>query len=84
MAQGALYLAMFWESAWMQGNGPAIAPGKLKELDKGEVRARYINPGFVPSLTLDKIEPVLKIKERPLVERGTACGRAGLSRRPKP
>jgi hypothetical protein len=60
MAQGSLYLAMLWESAWVKGGGPAIAPGKLKELDKEDVRTRYIDPKFVPSLTLDKIGPVLK------------------------
>jgi len=60
MALGARYLAMLWESAWVHGNGPAIAPAKLKELDTDEVRGRYIDKGFVPSLALDKIETVLK------------------------
>jgi hypothetical protein len=60
MALGARYLAMLWESAWVHGNGPAIAPAKLKELDTDEVRGRYIDKGFVPSLALDKIDTVLK------------------------
>jgi hypothetical protein len=60
MAQGAIYLAMLWESAWVQGNGPAIAPAKLKAFEGGEVRGRYIDKDFVPSLTLDKIGAVLK------------------------
>ena len=60
MAEGARSLAMLWESAWVKGNGPAIAPGKLKELDQGDVRDRYIDVDFVPSLALDKIDAVLK------------------------
>jgi hypothetical protein len=60
MAEGARYLAMLWESAWVKGNGPAIAPGKLKELDQGDVRDRYIEADFVSSLALDKIDAVLK------------------------
>ena len=34
----------------------AIAPAKLKELDAGEVRDRYLDKGFVPSLTLGEID----------------------------
>jgi hypothetical protein len=60
MAQGSRYLAMLWESAWIKGNGPAIPAGKLTELDQGEVRERYINVNFVPSLALNKIDAVLK------------------------
>lgn len=60
MAQGAIYLSLLWESAWIKGNGPAIAPGKLNKLDRDDVRARYIDKTFVPSLTLDKIDTVLK------------------------
>lgn len=55
MALGARYLAMLWESAWTQGDGADIPVRKLTELDPREVRARYIQPTFVPSLTLDKI-----------------------------
>jgi len=60
MALGAKYLAMLWESAWAVGGGPAIAPAKLKPLDRADVRERYIDKTFVPSLTLDKIGAVLK------------------------
>ncbi|MGY2904401.1 hypothetical protein [Bradyrhizobium sp. URHC0002] len=60
MALGARYLAMLWESAWVEGNGDEISPGKLRELDPDEVRDRYIKHTFVPSLTLDKIEAELK------------------------
>jgi hypothetical protein len=61
MALGARYLAMLWESAWLHGNGPHIAPAKLKAFDgENDVRPRYIDKNFVPSLALDKIESVLK------------------------
>jgi hypothetical protein len=60
MALGARNLAMLWESAWVHGNGPNIAPAKLTARDKDEVRDRYIEKSFVPSLALDKIETVLK------------------------
>jgi hypothetical protein len=38
----------------------AIAPAKLKEFDGDTVRSRYIEPDFVPSLTLEDIGAVLK------------------------
>ena len=59
MFEGARTLAMLWESAWTAGDGNAIANGKLKKLDEDAVRDRYIDPRFVPSLTLDKIDDVL-------------------------
>lgn len=60
MFQGARTLALIWESAWTQGGGNAIAGSKLKKLSRPDVRARYIDPTFVPSLTLDKVGDVLK------------------------
>jgi hypothetical protein len=60
MALGARYLAMLWESAWVEGGGNEISPSKLVELDSDEVRDRYIKQTFVPSLTLDKIGAELK------------------------
>ena len=60
MALGARYLAMLWESAWVVGKGGSVAASKLVACDKAKVRALYIEPDFVPSLTLDKIAPVLK------------------------
>ena len=59
MALGARYLAMLWESAWIAGDGQKIAPAKLKELDEDDVRQRYIDKDFVPSLAIDEIETVL-------------------------
>jgi hypothetical protein len=58
MILGARYLAMLWESAWALKDRTALKP-KLQALDKDAVRARYIDKGFVPSLTLDKIGPHL-------------------------
>jgi len=60
MFEGARTLALIWESAWTKGQGSAIADGKLTELDRDDVRSRYIDREFVPSLTLDKVGPVLK------------------------
>ena len=60
MIQGTLYLAMLWESAWVEGNGDEIASSKLTVMNKTAVRNRYIDPDFVPSLTLDQIGKVLK------------------------
>jgi hypothetical protein len=59
MTHGAIYLAMLWDSAWASGNGQAIAPGKLHELDRDKVRDRYIDPNFVKSLTLKQIGTAL-------------------------
>jgi hypothetical protein len=59
MALGARYLAMLWESAWAEGDGADIAASKLKALDPDDVRERYIDPDFVPSLAIDKIEKEL-------------------------
>jgi hypothetical protein len=60
MLEGARALAMLWESAWTKGNGGAIPAEKLKKLKPSEVRKRYIKDSFVPSLTLDLIDAVLK------------------------
>jgi hypothetical protein len=60
MLEGARTLAMLWESAWTHGHGSAIPAEKLKKLKPSEVRKRYIKESFVPSLTLDQIDAVLK------------------------
>lgn len=59
MGEGSRYLAMIWESAWIAGDGGAIAASKIKLLDRDAVRTRYIDPDFVPSVTLDKIGALL-------------------------
>ncbi|WP_050425892.1 hypothetical protein [Bradyrhizobium tropiciagri] len=55
MALGARYLAMLWESAWVHGKGSDIPVRNLTDQNPQDVRARYIQTSFVPSLTLDKI-----------------------------
>jgi hypothetical protein len=60
LALGASYLAALWDAAWEAGNGAAIAASKLKQYQPEDVRPRYIDTKFVPSLTLSQIGTVLK------------------------
>ena len=56
MAQGALTLAMLWESAWKQGHGKTkISNADLGPVDEKELAKLYLDPDFVPSKTLDQI-----------------------------
>lgn len=59
LTEGARTLAMLWQSAWVAGNGGAIDPARLVLQDRDEVRGRYIDPTFVPSLRLRDIGAVL-------------------------
>jgi len=59
MADGARVLGMLWKSAWIAGNGPSIAANKIVAIEPSTLRELYENPAFVPSLTLDEIEPVV-------------------------
>ena len=59
MADGARVLGMLWKSTWIAGNGPSIAANKIVAIEPSTLRELYENPAFVPSLTLDEIEPVL-------------------------
>jgi hypothetical protein len=63
LAEGARYLALLWDSAWIAGGGASTAEGDLAELETKAVRARYIKLDFVPSLVLDDINEVLKESE---------------------
>jgi hypothetical protein len=60
MVFGVRYLAMIWESAWSAGNGDAVPNNLIKALRPQDLRHRYIDKTFVPSLTLHEIDPVLK------------------------
>ena len=60
MADGARVLGMLWKSAWIAGNGPSMGANKIAAIDPLTLRELYENPAFVPSLTLDQIEPVLR------------------------
>jgi hypothetical protein len=58
---GAVTLAMIWESAWIQGNGEQrFTNAQIKAMNKNALRSRYERPTFVESLDLDHIQPVLK------------------------
>ena len=60
MAEGVRVLAMIWESARIAGGGGSIAASGLKAIDRDDIRARYIDKNFVPSLTLDQTGDVLR------------------------
>ncbi len=59
MADGANVLAMLWDSAWVAGNGNAIATSALKAITKSALKTLYTKPDFVESLDLDAIGPKL-------------------------
>jgi hypothetical protein len=59
MLRGAETLAMIWDASWQLGKGAAIAPSELVAVNSDAVRLRYIDNTFVPSCTLDEIEPLL-------------------------
>lgn len=59
LAEGARTLAMLWESAWKEGGGDAVASGELQARDPAKIRSIYTDPGFIPSVTLDKIDTLL-------------------------
>ncbi|WP_231946790.1 S1/P1 Nuclease [Leifsonia sp. 21MFCrub1.1] len=61
LADGALTLAMLWQSAWKAAGGDAaFSSGALTAVDTAALQALYEDPAFVPSLTLDEIGPVLQ------------------------
>ncbi|MGO4298865.1 S1/P1 Nuclease [Leifsonia sp. RAF41] len=61
LVDGALILAMIWQSAWKAADGNALfTPAQLAAIDTATLQKLYEDPGFVPSLTLDQIEAVLK------------------------
>lgn len=60
MVCGACTLAMIWDAAWRLGKGATVPLDDGVALDPDAVRRRYIDEGFLPSLTLDRIEPQLQ------------------------
>ena len=60
MADGARILGMPWKSAQGADNGSNIGTNKIAAIEPSTLREPYENPAFVPSLTLDEIEPVLR------------------------
>jgi hypothetical protein len=60
LADGAVTLAMLWESAWTQGKGDTRIPAKsLAPVAEASLQALYVDTQFVPSLDLDAIGAVL-------------------------
>jgi hypothetical protein len=58
---GAVTLAMIWESAWIKGDGEQrFTDAEMKAMNKNSLRFRYERTTFVESLDLDHIRPVLK------------------------
>jgi hypothetical protein len=58
---GAVTLAMIWESAWIKGGGEQrFTHAQMKAMNKNSLRARYERTTFVESFDLDHIQPVLK------------------------
>jgi hypothetical protein len=61
MALGIRYLAMIWQSAWEVGTASKAMPAnKIVSFKHPALRKHYLKASFVPSLTLDEIESVLK------------------------
>jgi len=61
LVDGALTLAMIWQSAWkVAGGDSAFSAAQLAALDRPVLQRLYEDPGYVPSLVLDDIGPVLK------------------------
>ncbi|HWA60050.1 MAG TPA: hypothetical protein VG939_01680 [Caulobacteraceae bacterium] len=53
MARGSRYLAAFWSEAWRVGGGDgAIGDGARRDPD--DLMKLYNDPGFAPSIPLNK------------------------------
>lgn len=61
MAAGVATLRAVWQGAWEQGNGNAIAKGKLGPAPTKPLIKLYLTNTWVPSKTLKTIGPVLGI-----------------------
>ena len=59
MALGIRNLAHIWESAWIAGGGESAKSSEMVEFSEADIRKRYVNPKFVPSLDLDGLAAVL-------------------------
>ena len=60
LCDGAVTLAVIWESAWRVANGEQrFAGAAMQAINKNALRARYERTSFVPSFDLDHIKPVL-------------------------
>jgi len=52
VADGSLYLAMLWESAWKEGNGDSIPINKLIQCDLSSLKNLYENKSFLEAFRL--------------------------------
>jgi hypothetical protein len=59
MKQGAHLVALAWESAWEVGSGETKVRS-LRALTEKQAMAIVSDPNFLPSMTIDKIEAILK------------------------
>lgn len=59
MTNGCLCLAQLWDSAWQQGNGDNTIDS-LAAIDESVLEELYKNRDFLPSHTLNTIDPLLK------------------------
>jgi hypothetical protein len=59
MAIGIANLANIWDAAWSAGGGKNAAASSLKAFTEPEIRKRYTDTAFVPSLDLDHIQAKL-------------------------
>jgi hypothetical protein len=56
MADGSMFLARLWESAWQVGNGDQIKKSKIAPILFAKLESLYLDKSFVPSLALDDLE----------------------------
>ena len=59
IADGCRTLAMLWESAWMEGQGPQIAAAEFRTISRPRLQRIYERQDFVPSVPLAQIDPLL-------------------------
>lgn len=64
IANGCRMLAHIWEAAWTAGDGDNKI-SELGEIDQDKLVKLYTRHDFVPSFTLDQIEPILKNPDAP-------------------
>ncbi|MET0554726.1 MAG: S1/P1 Nuclease [Vicinamibacteria bacterium] len=56
IARGARVLADLWESAWTEGGGDALAPAKIRRLDRRTLERLYMDRDFLLAMTLQEME----------------------------
>jgi hypothetical protein len=59
MADGCKTLAMLWDSAWKEGKGHLIPASALVEVPPKTLRDIYEKQGFLKSVALNNIQPLL-------------------------